>query len=353
MATMFDCCLRRPWEAKESSENLSPRRTFLMSATGRQPSLGHLSAARADYASSELEESSSEGRSPRPYVIRAMRPEELDEAFKIRLQTNYVFAKSTIETSWKMQPDSFLVAVSDEGEMYGTVSMVRYSEGVAYLSLLVVKEGVRSRRIGTELLLAVLDKCGDDNKYMRCVTTLEPLFDRMHLFMLRSDVSLGRTRAARLDPKRLELEHTEGVTITRYEEDLWDKLRGYDVGLASVDRSHVVKVNVEQEGAVTEVALRPDGSVAGYSVVHAMTDRTWYFYMLAADSPSIACMLIHSFITCCPGANEEGLVFVSPLYPSEEESFVVKLLGLKVTVYSVSRFSDYELKFDYARIFSM
>lgn len=324
-----------------------------MSGTGRQPSLGHLSAARAEYASDELEQMSFGGTSPRPYVIRAMRPEELEQAYKIRLQTNYVFSKSTIETSWKTQPDSFLVAVSEDGEVYGTVSMVRYSEGVAYLSLLVVKKGFRSRRIGTELLLAAIDKCGDTNKYMRCLTSLEHMFNRVNLFMIRSDILLGRTRATRLDPKRLEMEHTGGVTITRFGEHLWDKLRGYDMGLASVDRSRILKSYVDEEGSVTEVALRPDGSVAGYSVVHAMTDKSWYFYMLAADSRDIACMLIHSFVTSCPKANDLGVVFVSPLYPTEQESFVVNFLGLKVSVYSVSRFSDYELNFDYARIFSM
>ncbi|KAH9370968.1 hypothetical protein HPB48_019105 [Haemaphysalis longicornis] len=129
----------------------------------------------------------------RPYTIRAIRKEELDEAFEIRRQTNYVFSKSNIETSWKLQPESFLVAVSDTGELYGTVSMVDYCEGVAYLSLLAVKEELRAKKIGNDLLLAVLEKCGKKNKFMRCIFPLESVFNRLDLFMVRSKVALGRT----------------------------------------------------------------------------------------------------------------------------------------------------------------
>lgn len=49
-------------------------------------------------------------------MIRAIRAEELEQAFKIRLQTNYVFSKSSVQSAWTTDPENFLVAVNDNGE---------------------------------------------------------------------------------------------------------------------------------------------------------------------------------------------------------------------------------------------
>lgn len=344
---MFDCCYRG-LRAKESSDNLAPKRTFLMSDTGSKPSIGQLSAATVEQPTHEESE-----EKHRNFVIRAMRPEELEAAYKIRLQTDYVFSKNTLETSWKMQPDSFLVAVSDDGEVFGTISMVKYSEDVVFLGLLVVREDVRHRRIGTELLKAGLAKAGTKNKFMRCVLPLEPLFNRMNLFMVRSTVLLGRNEPVKVDEAKLIVEDTRGVCVKPFEKAFWDRLRKYDEVLMTVDRSQILQSFIEEEGTITDVAVREDGSVAGYSVVQLMSDSSWYFYMLAADTQDLARMIMGSFLHRCPKAKEKGVVLVSPLWPTEEESFLVRTLGWNVAKRSVCRFSDHELKFDYSRIFSM
>uniref|UniRef100_A0A131Z1M9 Acetyltransferase, GNAT family protein n=1 Tax=Rhipicephalus appendiculatus TaxID=34631 RepID=A0A131Z1M9_RHIAP len=347
-ADMFDCCYRG-LKAKESSDNVVSKRTFLMKGTGSKPSIGQLSAATVEHPTTE----ESEEKHQRNFVIRAMRPEELEAAYKIRLQTNYVFSKNTLETSWKMQPDSFLVAVSDDGEVFGTISMVKYSEDVVFLGLLVVREDMRHRRIGTELLKAGLEKAGTKNKFMRCILPLEPLFNRMNLFMVRSTVLLGRNEPVKVDASKMMVADTRGVSIKPFEKAFWDRLRKYDEVLMTVDRSQLLQAFMEEEGTLTDVALREDGSVAGYSVVQLMSDGSWYFYMLAADTQDLARMLIGSFLHRCPTANDKGLVLVSPLWPSDEESFLVRTLGWSVSKRSVCRFSDNELKFDYSRIFSM
>ncbi|XP_077512274.1 uncharacterized protein LOC144123294 isoform X2 [Amblyomma americanum] len=346
---MFDCCYRGVKD-KESSDNVTARRTFLMRGTGSQPSIGQLTAARVEQAAAQEE---SEEKFQRPYVIRAMRPEELEEAYKIRLQTNYVFSKNTIHTSWKMQPDSFLVAVSDDGQVYGTISMVTYSTDVVFLGLLVVREELRNRHIGTELLRAGLEKAGKKNKFMRCILSLEPLFNRMNLFMSRSPVLLGRNEPVKVDALKLLVGDVSGMVVKPFEEAVWDRLRKYDADIMTVDRSQLLRAFINEEGTTTEVAVREDGSVAGYSVVQLMTDGSWYFYVLAADTPDVARLLISNFVRGCPTANDVGVVLVSPLWPSEEESFVVRSLGWNIIKRSVCRFSDYELKFDYSKIYSM
>lgn len=347
---MFDCCYRVVKD-KESSENVSARRTFLMRGTGCKPSIGQLTAARVEHPAGQ--EESEESKFQRPYVIRAMRPEELEEAYQIRLQTNYVFSKNTIHTSWKLQPDSFLVAVSDDGQVYGTISMVTYSQDVVFLGLLVVKEELRNRHIGTELLMAGLEKAGKKNKFMRCILSLEPLFNRMNLFMARAPVVLGRNEPVKVDEAALVVREKHGVTVKPFEEAVWDKLRKYDTEVMTVDRSHMLQAFINEEGTTTEVALRDDGSVAGYSIVQLMTDGSWYFYALSADSQDVARLLIRSFVRGCPTANDVGVVLVSPMWPTEEESFTVRSLGWNIVKRSVCRFSDYELKFDYSRIYSM
>lgn len=345
---MFDCCYRG-LKAKESSDNVVPKRTFLMKNTGTKPSIGQLSAATVEHSTQE----DSEEKHPRNFVIRAMRPEELEAAYKIRLQTDYVFSKNTIQTSWKLQPDSFLVAVSDDGEVYGTISMVKYSEDVMFLGLLVVREDVRHRHIGTELLKAGFEKAGNKNKFMRCILPLEPLFNRMNLFMMRSPVLLGRNEPVKVDEAKVMVMDTRGVTVKPFDNAIWDRLRKYDEVLMTVDRSKMLQAFIEEEGSTTEVAVREDGSVAGYSIVQYMTDDSWYFYMLAADTQDVARMLIGSFVHGCPTAKDKGVVLVSPLWPTEEESFIVRSLGWSVGKRSVCRFTDHELKFDYSRIFSM
>nr|XP_050043529.1 uncharacterized protein LOC126540726 [Dermacentor andersoni] len=347
-ADMFDCCYRG-LKGKESSDDVVPKRTFLMKSTGTKPSIGPLSVATVDHPTHE----DTEEKSQRNFVIRAMRPEELEAAYNIRLQTNYVFSKNTIQTSWKLQPDSFLVAVSDEGEVFGTISMVKYSEDVMFLGLLVVREDLRNRRIGTELLKAAFEKAGNKNKFMRCILPLEPLFNRMNLFMMRSPVLLGRNEPAKVDEAKVLVVDTRGVTVKPYDPVIWDRLRKYDEVLMTVDRSKLLQAFIDEEGTTTDVAVREDGSVAGYSVVQLMTDGSWYFYMLAADTHDVARMLIGNFVHGCPTAKEKGVVLVSPLWPTEEESFIVRALGWSVTKHSVCRFTDHELKFDYSRIFSM
>lgn len=345
---MLDDCVRET-QNKESMEKVATGQTVLPGNKGSKSSLNKTSKAEAEYKTTGATEESQE----RPYTIRAIRKDELQEAFEIRRQTNYVFSKSTIETSWKLQPESFLVAVSDTGELYGTVSMLDYCEGTAYLSLLAVKEELRSKKVGNELLMAVLQKCGKKNKFMRCIFPLEYVFNRLDLFMVRSKVPLGRTEPVKVDLDKLAVPDMPGVTIKPFDETLWDKLRGYDKALVGADRSRVMRAYIDEEGSMTEVALNEDGSVAGYSVAHAMTDESWYFHMLTAESQDLARMLIRSLVLCCPSASQVGVILVSPLWPNEEESFVVRSLGWKIVQKSVCRFTDHELKFDYSRIFSM
>lgn len=343
---MLDDSSREP-RAKESMEKVATGQPVLSRSKGSKSSLTKISKAEVPHKPPAATEEE------RPYTIRAIRKEELDEAFEIRRQTNYVFSKSNIETSWKLQPESFLVAVSDTGELYGTVSMVDYCEGVAYLSLLAVKEELRAKKIGNDLLLAVLEKCGKKNKFMRCIFPLESVFNRLDLFMVRSKVALGRTEPVKVNVEKLAVPEMPGVTIKPFDETLLDKLCKYDQGLSGVDRSRVMKAHIDEEGSMTQVALKEDGSVAGYSVVHAMTDGSWYFYLLAAESQDLALMLIRNVALCCPSTRKVGVVLVSPLWPNEEESFVVRSLGWKIAQKSVCRFTEHEIKFDYSRIFSM
>lgn len=294
-----------------------------------------------------------EEREARPYTIRAIRKEELDDAFEIRRQTNGVFSRAAIEISWKLQPESFLVAVNDAGEVYGAVSMVDYCEGVAYLSLLAVKEELRSRKIGNDLLMAALEKFGKKNKFMRCIFSLEFVFNRLDLFMVRSKVALGRTEPVKVDVEKLAVPDMPDVIIKPSDETLLDKLCKYDMELSGVDRSRVIKAYIDEEHSMTQVVLKEDGSVAGYSVAQTLTDGSWYFYQLAADSPDFARLLIRNLVLCCPSASKVGVVLVSPLWPNEEESFVVRSLGWKIVEKSVCRFTEHEIKFDYSRIFSM
>ncbi|CAN7977560.1 unnamed protein product, partial [Ixodes persulcatus] len=287
----------------------------------------------------------------RPYIIRAIRPEELEQAFKIRQQTNYVFSRASMETAWRVTPDYFLVAVNADGELFGTVSMVHYADGVVYMGLLAVKPELRGQRIAAELLAAAFEKAEEYNMYMRCALTLEPLFNKMEKFMIRAKVLLGRSAPVILTKDDLRVRKSH-VTVNNFKETFLGVLCRYDIGVVKVDRSILLQATIDEEGALTKVAFGEDGQVVGYCVVQEMSDGSWCFYQLSADDRDIATMLIRSFVDSCPMASNVGVVLICPLWPDEEHNFL-HYLGWKVKSRSVCRFSSYEIDFDYSRIYSM
>ncbi|CAN7997279.1 unnamed protein product [Ixodes pacificus] len=343
---MFDCCL------KSARGRQLPKRKdskmFRMARTGRPPSMLEFSAAKVLERYNEQQEKIAPER---PYFIRAIRPEELEQAFKIRQQTNYVFSKASMETAWRVTPDYFLAAVNAEGELFGTVSMVHYADGVVYMGLLAVKPELRGQRIAAELLAAAFEKAEEYNMYMRCALTLEPLFNKMEKFMIRAKVLLGRNAPVILTKEDLRVRNSH-VTVNNFKETLLGVLCRYDIGVVKVDRSILLQATIDEEGALTKVAFGEDGKVVGYCVVQEMSDGSWCFYQLSADDRDIARMLIRSFVDSCPMASNVGVVLICPLWPDEEHNFLHDL-GWKVKSRSVCRFSSYEIDFDYSRIYSM
>ncbi|CAN7984230.1 unnamed protein product [Ixodes hexagonus] len=343
---MFDCCMKGG-RGRDDPKKIDSK-AFRMAHTGKPPSLLEFSAAKVI---ERYNEQQVKAAAERPYIIRAIRAEELDQAYQIRQQTNYVVSKYGMETAWRVTPDYFLVAVSPEGELYGTVSMVNYSDGVVYMGLLAVKPEQRGQHIAVELLAAAFEKAEEYNMYMRCALTLEPYFNKMEKFMVRSNVLMGRNAPVVLAEDDLRVIKT-GVTIVNFKDTLLGVLCRYDISIGKVDRSILLQATIEEEGAHTKVAFGEDGKVVGFCVVQEINDGSWCFYHLSADDRDVAKMLIRSFVDGCPQALKGGVVLICPLWPDDEHSLLHDM-GWKVKSRSVCRFSLYEIEFDYSKIYSM
>lgn len=231
--------------------------------------------------------------------------------------------------------------------------MVHFAEGLVYLTGLAVKPEHRGQSVASELLGAIMEKAGQYNMYMRCPLPFELYFDKMGTFPARSQIVLGRHDPVVLSPEDLAVGTARGVTVVNFNtESFLGDLVQYDMDVMTLDRSTQLEDKTSDPNTVTKIALGREGNVVGFCTVQEATDGSWCFEQFSAESRHIAKMLIRGFVDDCPRALEVGVVLDSPLWPDEERSFL-KSLGWKVKTRAVCRFSIYEVKFDYSRIFSL
>ncbi|XP_065285949.1 uncharacterized protein [Dermacentor albipictus] len=343
---MFDCCYRG-LKGRESSDNVVQKRTFLMKNTGTKPSIGPLSVATVDHPTHE----DSEEKRQRNFVIRAMRPEELEAAYNIRLQTNYVFSKNTIQTSWKLQPDSFLVAVSDDDSVLGSVSWCQFADELVILDQVTVERDHHGMGIGPELMAALVDLLASKNLMVRIAENVEEAFVlEMPLFPYRHSTLLLSTWPAPLQLQRLQAD-VAGVTVAPFESQYMDKLLRYDLDVFHCHRAPLVKRLVEGEYSVCILAFNEDVELLGYGVVQEMSNDTGDVSVLLADDDAIAATLLRALAQ--NPATPRLLTLASPAPSDRRSDCFATRIGFSVRQAHVCRFTRRKQVIDFSRVFSL
>ncbi|CAG5134835.1 unnamed protein product [Candidula unifasciata] len=86
------------------------------------------------------------------YTVRTMQPEEVEETYEMIDKEGWNLTLDKFSALYKSSPDNFFVAVSPDGEVASTMSLIPTFEGEYVLGNLVVKDGHRNRGLGRKLV---------------------------------------------------------------------------------------------------------------------------------------------------------------------------------------------------------
>ncbi|XP_064454831.1 uncharacterized protein LOC135366109 isoform X2 [Ornithodoros turicata] len=281
--------------------------------------------------------------------------EEVHQAYEIRLRTNYIFSKSSIETAWKLSPEHFLVAVTENDVVIGSASWCKFGQGLFLLDQLTVRHEHRGLGVGKEILSAVLEVV-KENFLLRLPVRLEEQFVKeMPLFPYRCPVPFVGTWPTILTEASFVDVNLINVRLIDLYDEIINEVIKYDEDVLRCNRDALVQHLLHLPGGQCKIAVRERKgveSVIGYGVIQEMSNGSGDVSVLLANGRNVAAILLRALVAKFPLAVTAGVMVTSPALPDANRSFAQQM-GFKMRQSYVCRFSKREHPFDLVRIYSL
>ncbi|BFZ01243.1 hypothetical protein BsWGS_04282 [Bradybaena similaris] len=252
------------------------------------------------------------------YTVRTMRPEEVEETYQLIDKEGWNLSVDKFSALHKCFPNNFFVAVTQDGEVAGTMSLFPTFEGEFVLGNIVVKDGHRYKGLGRKIVddvfalfpnavVSLTAVPGADQFYINTGFTLTQPQQGHDIFYLL------------LDRERLKAKSREtgqqGVTVSLYDGCGLDDLVAYDREARGYENRTYVAMQVQCFKVAT--ARNSTDQLVGFGVAFIKREKI-VLDGLYADSDAIATQIFTEIIEQFPDRNSMKLqVPSSRLFLSE------------------------------------
>ncbi|GFY38790.1 n-acetyltransferase domain-containing protein [Trichonephila inaurata madagascariensis] len=209
------------------------------------------------------------------FKIRPMRTEEIPQVVELTRLNHFHFPPSTLKFWHAQDPDGIKVAVTESGEIIGSVSNVKNTESLYVSGLFCVHENYRHAEVGKKLIRECFAYPQGKNFAGNAkVDVVGPSLGRGARILESDWISLEYETDTPVNPAILSDELPSGVELLAFQNNLLPAIFEYDYSLAGYDRKPVIEASCNEENSKTLVAMK-DGKCVGFGSIKLDNAEYW------------------------------------------------------------------------------
>ncbi|MCW3999473.1 MAG: GNAT family N-acetyltransferase [Candidatus Bathyarchaeota archaeon] len=160
---------------------------------------------------------------------------------------------------YQADPTGFYAAKLD-GEIVGTISLVKYSPDFCFEGLYIVKPEFRGRGIGRQIQKFALDACRTSNLGLDGVVSMQHRYEQYGFKFAYGNTRYAGTAQADVTDRCLPIKRQDV-----------DSIYAYDRGVFGLDRSGFLGCWLMQSDAASMMVKDAPGGICGYGVIRKCT----------------------------------------------------------------------------------
>ncbi|GFQ90663.1 n-acetyltransferase domain-containing protein [Trichonephila clavata] len=207
------------------------------------------------------------------FKIRSMRLEDIPQIVELGRQERFQFPASSLKYWLTQDPDGMKIAVTESGEIIGSLFNIKNNERLYIGGVFCVQEKFRHLDVGRKLLQA----CDDHSE----------------------GINIGVNTDIHRPYYRNEL--PSGVEILAFQNSLLPAIYEYDYSLAGYERKSLIEASCHEENSRTLVAMK-DGKCVGFGSIKLNIMEIGRIGPLYTDDPSVAEAMVKRLIPAMPEA---------------------------------------------------
>lgn len=287
--------------------------------------------------------------------IRPVRSEDIPGLLRIKRTLRQLCGEASPQALQNLDPQGFLVAVTDSGQLCGGCSISILSESTATVGFWCVRPELRHSTLPEQLLRAALRRAGGRNVVLRSDGCTVRELQRIELFP-----RVGRWLFHKVGPALPRLDalpvNVEGVRIKNFNAHTHtDSVGSYATDVLKMPMDQYLSALSRQPGVVFKVALEGK-AVCGLGTIERDVGGCALVRHLMANSLHVAQLLTRSLLLDFPPATSVGVCMVATgkRFPTEDgPAFFYELLGLQYVSTMLMAFTQREPAIDYIRVFAL
>lgn len=295
--------------------------------------------------------------------IRPARPEDIPGLLNIKRTLRQLCGEAAPRALQTLDPQGFLVAVTDAGELCGGCSISILSDSVAMVGFWCVRPEFRHSTLPEQLLRAALRRAGGRNVVLRSDGCTVRELQRAELFP-----RVGRWLFHKVGPAvpRLDAlpEKVEGVRVKDFNAYTHaGPVGSYATDVLKMPMTGYLSALSKQPGVLFKVAFEGK-AVCGLGTIERDVGGCAIVRHLMANGVRVAQLLVRTLIVEFPPATSTGVCMVASGKrfhneggPSKKASgkpaFFYEPLGLQYVSTMLMAFTQREPRIDYNRVFAL
>ncbi|GFQ89295.1 n-acetyltransferase domain-containing protein [Trichonephila clavata] len=236
------------------------------------------------------------------FKIRSMRLEDIPQIVELGRQERFQFPASSLKYWLTQDPDGMKIAVTESGEIIGSLFNIKNNERLYIGGVFCVQEKFRHLDVGRKLLQACDDHSEGINIGVNTDIHRVGPYMRRGVTVLETDwKSLEYETYTPVNPAILSDELPSGVEILAFQNSLLPAIYEYDYSLAGYERKSLIEASCHEENSRTLVAMK-DGKCVGFGSIKLNIMEIGRIGPLYTDDPSVAEAMVKRLIPAMPEA---------------------------------------------------
>ncbi|XP_064455875.1 uncharacterized protein LOC135366858 [Ornithodoros turicata] len=287
---------------------------------------------------------------PFEFHIRPVRPDEIPLLLDIRLSMGYLCAESLLETLLTLDPDGFLVAVKQSGEVCGGCAIVKLNKTLAYVGFWGIQHKYRDSPLAKELVTKTMRRVQDMNVMLRSSRGSVRDMQLGGLFPHVSDHLFHRVGPGL--PQLTDLPVAlDGTRVVNFDEGIHlDRVSWYTTDIMKTQMHDYFRCLSEEKGLIFKLAFEHD-ALCGMGTIQRDIGGAALVRHVFAQRPEVARLILRNLVESFPLATQVGVVMVCTTVHFKDQPLLYTNMDLEPKRNIAICFSKKEVPFDYSRIF--
>ncbi|PRD33008.1 UNVERIFIED_CONTAM: hypothetical protein NCL1_18719 [Trichonephila clavipes] len=188
-----------------------------------------------------------------------MRTEEIPQVVELGRQSLFHYTSSALKFWHTKDPEGIIIAVTESGEIIGSVTSVKNTESLYYGGMFCVHENYRDTDVGRKVLTKSFARAQGNTLLGSVGLHQIPAFTRRGVKVIETDWnSLEYETDIPVNPSILSDELPSGVEILSFQNSLLPAVFEYDYLLVGFDRRPIIEASCKEELSKTLVAMKDE-----------------------------------------------------------------------------------------------